>query len=119
MTGISWRLDTGPNLSLLNTSKLSCPATIAYSAYKHLPQSSFLVGWYWYSRATHPRIFTIRVIQDKQDLGNEHYSSFGWLKPYVTLQNPLGWGSLPRLIPTHNFDTIKRGFFRRSSWQAP
>ena len=59
------------------------------------------------------------AIRINQDLGNEHYSSFGRLKTYVTLQNPLGQGSLPRLTQTHNFDTTKKNFFRRSSRQAP
>ena len=54
-----------------------------------------------------------------KDLANEHYSSFGRLKPYVTLQKPLGQGSPPRLTPTHNFDTTKKDFSRRSSRQAP
>jgi len=64
-------------------------------------------------------IFAIRAIRVNQDLGSEHYSSFGRLKPYVTLQKPLGQGSLPRLTPTHNFHTTKKDFFRRSSRQAP
>ena len=66
----------------------------------------------------HPYIFTIGATQVNQDHGSEHYSSFSGLKPSVRPQKALDWGSLPRLAPTYNFDTTKREFFRRSSWQA-